>query len=293
MKNLVSRALLLICCGISIQTAAFNDCSTDDSKVDDSSLVECAEKNRPMKIAICFCTRQPQKWGKKVKRWTSKEGLSQKVMLRANRERTLEHIAKNSGIPEENQKIFNVALSKNDFQSARALLAYGAQVNGLAGEIPPLHNTTSLHVISFLLENGADPDALDENECTLLEVALDQKVRSWTLIEMLLQFGANPAAKHKDGRSLLDIACSHKQGNVIEHILQYEIELNALNKFGFAPMHYACSTNDPCTIIPLLAHGADPYLKDKKGLQAIEYIDPDNIELTEFIDQKWIELTRQ
>lgn len=315
MRDLLSKALLLIFCGVSIQAVAMDDSN---------------KENSINKISITLPERTKKKWhihtsgSKGAERFNIIE-----VKLRANSERILMLRNKTTNIlNKDTQKILNVAASKDDFQSAYALLASGAKVNGLPNESSPLHAATSPRMVKFLIKNKANPHNLDEFNLTPLQVALyqdeqdnaligallkhdanpnaidfygftplqvalNQTVRNWTVIETLLRYGANPDVEHQDGRTLLDIACSNRKWHIIKFILASEIDLNVLNERGYASLHYACLANDPRSIHLLLAKGANPFIEDKHGELPIHKINANNIDLIEMLEKKMFVISKQ
>lgn len=315
MRDLLSKAMLLIFSSVSMQ--AFTMDYSD-------------KENSINKIAIILPPGRTAKiWDKHAKRSTGDERLYQDAKLRSNRERI--------GVPgkrnpntgnKEMQKILKVASSKDDFQSAYALLASGAKVNCILNETSPLHAATSARMGRFLMLNRANPNALDQFHLTPLQVALYQdkednalieallqydsnpngadfpgltplqialtkKVRNWTVIETLLRYGANPDVLHPDGRTLLDIACANKKWHIIEFILSDEIDLNVLNERGYAPLHYACAASDRHSIELLLAKGADPFFEDKHGEMPIHKIKAKNTSLIKMLERKMFELSNK
>jgi ankyrin repeat protein len=162
---------------------------------------------------------------------------------------TLTHILIENGadpnppLPEENVYPTNVALGNSPLHTAsenrnplicRILLHAGADPN--RGQIPPLT------LVTKAAKAGLGNEALDAQtkEC----------------IDVLLNHGANPNGKCQASES--DPSYQGEQ--------------------GWGPLHYLCTINpnmrwDPVShlewIKTLIDHGADPYLKSKKGLSPL------------------------
>lgn len=304
MRDLFSKAMLLIFCGASIQAVAMDD----DYKENNSnpSLIRISKRPAPT----------PRKWSRVAKQV---QPLNKEVMLRAS----IAHIP-----AADFQEFLNLAASKGDILTVAALLNAGAEVNGVHMQRAPLHVATEPEMLEFLLDkgadlnlrnkrglkpihlfindevknwdsikifisHGADVDVTNDEDRNLLELALDDYRTNWDLIAWLLEQGFDFNIAHSDGRSLLDIACSNGQNHIIEFILNKKIDLNRLNKRGYAPLHYACHANEKRAIELLLTHGANPFFIDKNGFLPIHKLDASKTDLIEMLEQKMFEIAKQ
>jgi len=92
----------------------------------------------------------------------------------------------------------------------RLLAQRGARVNTYSRNgfgVMPLHSAVAgqhLEASRILLENGADPNAVQSEEFTPLMAAAQNGQAS--MVALLLQHGADPAARTRDGRAPADFA---------------------------------------------------------------------------------------
>lgn len=90
-------------------------------------------------------------------------------------------------------------------------------------------------------------------------------------LDLALRSGGNPNL-NCNGWSPLHLAAmfGDEEQRLIASLLTWGAEVNALNKVGWSPLHLASITGAPNAVQGLLAYGADPTLKDRRGLTALD-----------------------
>src|SRR5580658_1171410 len=156
------------------------------------------------------------------------------------------------------------AARQNDMKSAAALLAAGADVKQTAqdGTSPILVAILNGHyaLANFLLEHGADPNAVDGKGRAALYAAVDMRNLDWStrpappekdsmteldLIKALLAHGANPNARLTKKIPLRG---------------QPSFDGRWANMIGATPLWRAAQSDDAMVMRLLVAKGADPLL---------------------------------
>jgi ankyrin repeat protein len=145
----------------------------------------------------------------------------------------------------------------------------------------PLHiavRNMSLETVEFLLSRGADITAKDSNQWTPLHLANqireNQKPAGIeTIIDSILSsHGIKYANSVNDkGVSHFHIACTRDNPKIVQHFLQYEVDINSCGPSNssifafFTALHYAVYYNCIQVVELLLNHNADVNVKNKEG----------------------------
>lgn len=132
----------------------------------------------------------------------------------------------------------------------------------------PLHRATAkgeLTVAKFLLTNGANVDARDQNGRTPLLSAASGGHKA--LVELLLAYKANVQAIDPGGWTALHLAAEHGFKNVVEVLLAHGADINAQTKSGDSPLLMASINGFNSVAALLLGHGANP---DSQGWYNVE-----------------------
>lgn len=196
------------------------------------------------------------------------------------------------------QKAFHEAVKKNDVETARRMIAAGADVNLFStNEHPPLvvatnHEDTSM--LQLLLENGAQPNSCSDFKVSaLVNAASDGKLDMVCLLlnagadpnyapdcsysalmaavcwgnnevaERLIQAGANPHS--------LEILCNDSalinaaEGNNLQGVnilLSCKVDVNHVNYDGETALTYAVYNGNREMVAVLLQAGANPNIAE-------------------------------
>ena len=84
----------------------------------------------------------------------------------------------------------------------------------------------NLKMIQFLLEQGYDMNAVDNEENTAFHFACFSG--NLNVVQFLLQQGFNMNVADNHGRNVFHYACSNANFNVIQFFLQQEFDMNVL-----------------------------------------------------------------
>ncbi len=151
-----------------------------------------------------------------------------------------------------------------------ALIARGADVNAVNGSgQTPLHRAAQLggEGIATLLAHGAMVNARDLAGRTplIITASREENLRAASL---MLEHGADAHAADRQGRTALHQPTL--SSDMADLLLQYDADVNAQDCFGDTPLHFAARRGNARLAETLLAHGADPRLKNKNGKMALD-----------------------
>jgi uncharacterized protein DUF5990/ankyrin repeat protein len=180
---------------------------------------------------------------------------------------------------------------------ARALIKAGAPVNGdeTASETPLITAASygDAEVTRALIESGADLEArssLDSGGVPGGTALLHAAVFGMThVVDLLVEAGAKiegieVAAAAGDVSQVIDnappdariralvMASSHQRLDAIDHLIAAGTPVDAVDEaFGGHPLREAAFQGRPRSVKQLLAHGADPNLRDDRGHSALDH----------------------
>ena len=166
----------------------------------------------------------------------------------------------------------------------RLLMKYHAEIDILnkKGE-SPLYlalrtvpaNKHKLEIIHELLKLGANPNSKKiSNGNTLLHLAA--KNLNIEIMRTLLENGAEPNALDNDKNSPLhrvfkkEIVKENRQIEAIEELVKHGANINAQDDKGKSMLHHAIGLSCYNITKDLLKLGADPKIRDKNGITALE-----------------------
>lgn len=140
-------------------------------------------------------------------------------------------------------------------------------------------NSTPLHaavdgghfsVVEVLLKHGADPTHIKEDQPPPVHVACSQG--KLDMVQLMVrhagkkilqshdQFGQTPLHRSASG-----INCTH----ILSYLIAEGVEVNPIDNNGRTPLVYAIFVGSLWAVKDLLAHGADPMIKDREGQNAL------------------------
>ncbi len=147
------------------------------------------------------------------------------------------------------------------------ILRHGVNVNIRQQEpsnVTPLHCAAEhgrVDVALFLLEKGAELEAVDNRNCTPLVLA------AWwghaNVVRVLLNKHASTNAVNQRASSPLHIAAFYGRPEVVTELLNAHAEVNAVDQFGRTPLHLAARAGHALVVTVLLTGGAKVDKGDK------------------------------
>jgi ankyrin repeat protein len=164
-------------------------------------------------------------------------------------------------------------------ESVKILLEHGAEARPGAGvmfDASPLFlasMTGDCDSTRLLLAKGADPNlrmnVLGQFPSSPLFTAVG--FGDPAIIQMLLAGGANIHEKDRDSMTALHWAVIADHPDAVKALLEAGADANAVDRFGYTPLLYASTVDfgDAETATMLLAAGANPNVKDKRGQTAL------------------------
>jgi ankyrin repeat protein len=129
--------------------------------------------------------------------------------------------------------------------------------------------------VKYLLPLSKNIDAMDHDGIRPLHLAA---TISEYLVGELLTSGADPTSATFEGLKALHLAARARQCNIVGMLITALAEvdrpnlmslINAKDKGGRTPLHYACRSGRPETVALLLNAGADPSMADERGTTAL------------------------
>ncbi|KAI2601749.1 ankyrin [Hypoxylon sp. NC1633] len=144
---------------------------------------------------------------------------------------------------------------------------------GLQARASPLHISASrgnLEITDYLLEKGADVNALDKDENTPLHVAiLSKSSKTDEIVRKLISNGAELDFRDDNGATPLMLAAKDGLWNVVKILLDAGADPFSLNYYGDNALHLASYYEEPRIFAELVATGLNPHLHGEGGVSAI------------------------
>jgi ankyrin repeat protein len=152
-------------------------------------------------------------------------------------------------------------------------------------EKDPVDSSTALHVAAlngnygiaaFLLENGADVDAVTTDGCRALHFAVKNRYQDPSIIDLLIAHGAAVEARDRDGNTPLLLAAFKGNTHLVPALLAHGADARACDDTGATLMHSFTYLKDRIKdrklAKSLLEHGADVNATDLQWRTPLHWI---------------------
>jgi len=168
------------------------------------------------------------------------------------------------------------AADNGQAEAIAALVELGAVVGAVDAQgIAPLHRATAgahLDAIRKLVELGADLDVLDADGLDVLDWAAERG--DTEVVQLLVDLGAKIKNEHQTkAASSLHWAAGGGHVDALNLLMRLGAEVDAVDRNGLRPIHWAAGTADGRTVEALCAHGARVFDADtfhsKEAVSAI------------------------
>ncbi len=175
----------------------------------------------------------------------------------------------------------NAACASGNIRNVQSLITAGADVNFhcVTVSLSDLNSSSPLitacyngdfEIAEMLVEAGADLRVTNWIGHSALLATILSEESELELFDYLIRQGDDPSRGDKRGCNALHYAARAKKSDMIERILEYGIDINAIDHNGWTPLHWAvASTKDSADVIRLLLqNGCDQSIRDKQGRTA-------------------------
>ena len=175
------------------------------------------------------------------------------------------------------------AITRGELPGVRDALSHGVSPNAIDdGGIPLIQMPITgrklavdegrpaaghLHVLSLLIENGADLNASDPKGWTAVHTACFCNDRE--ALALLLKAGADAGARDGQGWTGVHYAAVHGHRQILDAVLASGVDVNATSASGNTPLRIAVEGGQREIARALLERGADPNLADHKGIAPV------------------------
>ena len=138
-----------------------------------------------------------------------------------------------------------------------------------------------VEILASLLDAKADPNLKDDRGLTPAVATLHiwHTPDGKHMLSLLLDHGANTETPDIEGKTLLMLAAEWKNKEVVEMLLAHKANVNARNPHGDSPLHFAINSlyQESYDVVPailelLLSAGADVNLQNKDGKTPLNYL---------------------
>lgn len=185
----------------------------------------------------------------------------------------------------EDRSLLTYLIGSGQLQAVEFLISNDADINLNNGGYTPLMASIyerGYDITKLLLEKGADPNILNSN------LFMDKSISRTPLIKatkkalpktvaILLKYGADPNISTLKGKTPLMIAISKlsldkNQNDVINELLNYKQNLDIQDKNGWTALMYSVFRGNSSIFEALLLKGANPNIKEKNGMDVLNFI---------------------
>lgn len=146
------------------------------------------------------------------------------------------------------QKAFHQSVERNDIETARRMIAAGADVNAAYDEYENRSfldacYSGKLDLVKFLVEAGADVNLPDSCGTVPLVRAIVSIHETDDVVKYLINCGADVNACAGESWSPLEAAVHEHAADIVKLLLDAGANLHALDAFGKTAMDYAIEYN--------------------------------------------------
>ncbi|MEL4895235.1 ankyrin repeat domain-containing protein [Crocosphaera sp. Alani8] len=180
------------------------------------------------------------------------------------------------------------AIGSRNKKVVELLLNYGANIYQKieSKNILPIHRASALgclEICQLLIAHGTNVDIKGEYKRTSLHCATQS--RHQAIVELLLDYNADINALDIEGKSALSIASGHHDLQIVEILLSRGARIYPINDQACNPLICACSSpGGDETIKSLVVHGADTNVRDLRGFSPLHLaVVQNNKGLVEFL----------
>jgi hypothetical protein len=168
------------------------------------------------------------------------------------------------------QLLHHKGLPANDTPTAFTLACGDFCCSQVAGAtVLPVTVHEDLPLLNAMLVHGANIHTKVGNKRTILyEAVLMERLHT---VELLLAHGADVNAQDETGTTPLMMTTTNGSPDVARLLFSYSAKPNMQDTDGNTVLHYAVLLPGAKSLLPeFLLHGADPNLRDKKGVSPLQ-----------------------
>lgn len=162
---------------------------------------------------------------------------------------------------EHNVTPFNVSTVKRQPQFLKFLLAQGANINAMTseGSVPLTLSikTERLNISRLLMDEGADPDPLENGQGTLSPLAMAATHGLNEVVKDLIDLGVNVRWINSEGEDALKLASVQGEMECVESLLNAGADPALVDNYGFSAIHCAVDRHYHGIVMKLLDAGVD------------------------------------
>jgi ankyrin repeat protein len=151
-------------------------------------------------------------------------------------------------------------------------------------QIDKYDDASRLSIVSKLLNDGANPNFMVGNDCTILKLTIMYEYTD--IVKLLLDHNANPNLLSINSNNALMLASCFGNIKIIEMLLNTGVDINEINKYNSTALANACFSRENYidTVKLLLSRGANPNIIDIYGYSPLmKAIENNKIEIAEIL----------
>lgn len=200
-------------------------------------------------------------------------------------------------VKEGNRELLNKKLAKaiadKDFETCKKLLNEGADINtkdarGNTALIAACSVSNSESFVDFLLEKGANPNAINYENFYRTPLILAAKNRSETNIKKLIEKGADINKKDRIGTALIEVCKEPKMKNSFDLLIEKGADVNITGEAGnYSALTMAVESKNQYAVKILIQKGADVNVRGTASRTPIMFAatDPNGKDMIKFLAQ--------